>query len=131
MARYAGRKGLVYMSTSGTGDAVSIGQLSAWTLDMPTEKLPTDCFGDLNKTYVQSLKDLKGTFRGLWNDADDSLFQAGDSSTGCKIYLYPSSDAIGKYWYGPAWVDMSVAVAVNGTADVSGNFAANGDWGRQ
>ena len=129
MARYAGKKGLVYLSTSGTGAAVSVGQLTKWTLDMKTDKLDTTCFGDTNKTYVQSWKDLQGTFAGLWDDSNDSMFQAADSADGVNVYLYPSSDAISKYFYGPAWFDASVAVDVNGKVEVTGSFAANGSWG--
>ena len=80
MSRYAGKTGLVYLSTSGTGAATSIAQLTNWTLDMTTDKLDTTCFGDTNKTYVQSWKDIKGTFKGLWNDASDDIFTASDSS---------------------------------------------------
>jgi hypothetical protein len=47
-----------------------------------------------------------------------------------KLYLYPSSDATGKYFYGPAWVDFSIEVPVDGAATISGSFAANGAWGQ-
>ena len=131
MTRYAGKKGLVYVSTSGTGVATSISQLTNWTLDQNTDKLDTTCFGDVNKTYVQSWKDLKGTFKGLWDDSTDALFSATDSADGVKIYLYPSSDAITKYFYGPAWLDASVSVDVNGRVETTASFAANGAWGRK
>ena len=64
MSRYAGKTGLVYLSTSGTGAATSIAQLTNWTLDMTTDKLDTTCFGDTNKTYVQSLEGHQGHFQG-------------------------------------------------------------------
>lgn len=131
MSRYAGKTGLVYLSTSGTGAATSIAQLTNWTLDMTTDKLDTTCFGDTNKTYVASWKDIKGTFKGLWNDASDDIFTASDSSDGAKVYLYPASTAITKYFYGPAWVDASVQNDVNGRVEISGEFAANGAWGRK
>jgi hypothetical protein len=131
MSRYAGKKGLVYISTSGTGVATSIAQLTNWTLDMTTDKLDTTCFGDTNKTYVQSWKDIKGTFKGLWDDSTDSLFTAADSADGVKVYLYPSSDAISKYFYGPAWLDASVSVDVSGRVETSASFAANGSWGKK
>ena len=46
------------------------------------------------------------------------------------MYLYPSSDAPTKYWYGPAWVDFSITVASDAAVAVSASFAANGDWGQ-
>ena len=131
MAKYHGRKGLVYMSTSGSGNAASVAQLSSWSLDMSTDVIDVTAFGDANKTYVIGLKDIKGQFSGFWNDATDDLFTAADSSDGVKMYLYPSSDAISKYWYGPAWLNASVDTGVDGAVKISANFMANGSWGRK
>lgn len=129
MAVYHGRKGVVYMSTTGTGEAVSIAHLTDWSLDMAMDKVETTSFGDPNKTYVVGLKDLKGSLSGFWDSASDDLFEAVDSDDGVKMYLYPSADAAGIYWYGPAWVDMSVSVSVGDAVKVSGSFSANGPWG--
>ena len=129
MARYAGKAGLVYVSTSGSAAATLIGQLTNWTMDFSTDKLDVTCFGDTNKQYVQSWGAGKGTFKGIWNDADTTLFAAMQSADGCKMYLYPSKDAITKYWYLPAWLDMSMDADVNGTVSVSGSFSANGNIG--
>jgi hypothetical protein len=131
MARYHGKKGLIYGSTSGTGAAAPYVSLSNWTLDMATDKAEVTAFGDPNKTYVQGLKDIKGTLSGFWDNTGDTLFDAADSSDGVKLYLYPSSDAISKYFYGPAWLDASVATPSGGPVSVSGNFVANGAWGRK
>lgn len=129
MARYAGKKGLVYVSTTGSAAATAIGQMQNWAFDLSTDKLDVTCFGDGNKTYVQSWGAAKGTFKGLWDNADTTLWAAAASADGCNIYLYPSSDAISKYLYGPAWLDISVETDVNGTVSTNGNFSANGTWG--
>ena len=97
---------------------------------MATDKVEVTSFGDANKTYVQGLKDLTGTLSGFWDETDTKMFNAADSTTGCKLYLYPSSDAISKYFYGPAWLDASINVGVNGAVTMSGNFSANGSWGQ-
>jgi len=129
MAKYHGRKGLAYISTTGSAAAVSIAQLNKWSLNMAVDSVETSAFGDANKNYVIGLKDVTGDLAGFWNDAVDSLFTGADSADGVKMYLYPSSDAITKYWYGPAWLDMSVDVSQSGAVTVSGSFKANGDWG--
>jgi hypothetical protein len=129
MARYAGKQGLVYVSTSLSGAAASVGQMTQWSLDTSTEKLDVTCFGDTNKVWVQSWGNYQGSFRGFWDDAGDTLFDAQASDDGCNIYLYPSSAAISKYWYGPAFVDLSMETDVNGTVNVSGSFSAAGSWG--
>ena len=131
MARYAGRNSVVYMSTTGAGAATTTVSLSNWTLDLSTDKFEVTAFADANKSYVQGLKDIKGTITGFLDDTGLSLFTAADSVDGCKLYLYPSSAAATMYWYGPAWLDASIAVPVGGAATISGNFAANGSWGRK
>lgn len=81
--------------------------------------------------YVQGLRDIKGTLTGFWDSADDSLFDASESADGIKMYLYPASIASTIYFYGPAWVDASINVDVNGAIGVTGNFVANGAWARK
>jgi hypothetical protein len=121
----------VYLSTTGAGTASAVLKVTEWTLDQSTDKYDVTSFGDANKTYVQGLKDVKGTFKGFFDDTETKIFTGADSADGVKLYLYPSSDASGKYWYGPAWLDASISVSVSGVVSISGSYAANGSWGRQ
>jgi len=130
MSVYAGRKGVVYMSTTGSGAATNVIKLNHWTLNQTTDKIDVTSFGDANKTYVQGLKDVQGTIAGFFDDTETKPFTAADSADGCKLYLYPSSDAPTKYWYGPAWLDASIDTSVSGAITLSASFAANGSWGR-
>ncbi len=129
MARYHGKKGVVYLSTTGTGAATMVIGLTSWSIDRSTDKVDVTSFGDSNKTYVQGLPDTKGSFAGNWDDTEAKVYTASQSSDGCKIYLYPSADSATKYHYGPAWVDFSMQVDANGAVKVSANFVANGAWG--
>lgn len=131
MAKYAGKDGVVYISTSGTGNATTIVGLNNWTLNRPTDKHEVSEFGDANKTYVQGFSDCSGELSGFWNDTDDNLYDASASDDGCNLYLYPSSLVTTKYFYGPAWVDFSVACPASGAVTVSGSYVANGSWGMQ
>lgn len=131
MAVYAGRKGVVYLSTTGSGNASSVVHLSQWTLSSATDKIEVTSFLDANKTYVQGLKDLQGTLSGFFDDTETKPMTAADSVDGCKVYLYPSSDSPTVYWYGPAWLDYSLDTSVGGAVTLSANFAANGSWGRK
>lgn len=130
MAVYHGRKGVVYISTTGSGAASLVLSLTDWSLDMSVDTVEVTSFGDVNKTYVQGLPDINGSFSGFWNDSEDKLFTASSSTDGCKIYLYPSSDIATKYFYGPAWLSVSVSTAVGDAVKVTGNFVANGTWKR-
>lgn len=129
MAVYPGRAGVVYLSTTGTGTATNVIKLNEWTLNRTAERIDVTSFGDANKTYVQGLPDLQGTFSGFYDDTEGKPFTAATSTDGCKLYLYVSSSATTKYAYGPAWLDVSVNTAVAGAVTISGTFAANGSWG--
>jgi len=131
MARYSGGKGLVLLSTTGTGTAIAAVSLSQWSLDRKTDKVEVTAFGDLNKVYVQGLPDIQGSLAGWFDSADDALFDGADSADGVKLYLYPSSLATSIYHYGPAWLDASIDVDVKGACAVSGSFVAAGSWGRK
>lgn len=131
MARYAGKKGMVYISTNGTGAATKVLSLTSWSIDMVTDKIDVTSFGDTNKQYVQGLPDVKGAFAGNWDSAETKLYDAARSSDGCRLYLYPNSEATSVYHYGPAWVDFSMNCDSTGAIKVSANWVANGDWGQK
>lgn len=130
MATYHGKKGVLYISTTGAGNAQNVIKITGWTLDQSTDLVEVTSFGDGNKTYVQGLKDIKGTFSGFYDDTESKPFTAADSADGCKMYLYPSADSPSKYWAGPAWLSVSVDTGVSTAVAISGNFAANGTWVR-
>jgi hypothetical protein len=131
MARYHGGKGAAYISVTGSGTAGPVLSLSKWSLTKATDKVDVTAFGDLNKTYVQGLPDIKGSLSGFFDSIDDQLFDGSESTDGVKLYLYQSSLYAQSYHYGPAWLDASVDVSVSGAVTVSGNFVANGAWGRK
>ena len=130
MPRYHGRKGVVYMSATGSAAAVLVIGMRSWTINMPTDKVEVTAFADSNKQYVQGLPDVTGDLAGWWDDTSDALYDSSRSADGVKMYLYPSSDAPTKYWYGPAWVDFSISVANDAGVEITGSFAANGAWGQ-
>lgn len=130
MARYHGKKGVVYISPSGSTDAVMAVAMNRWTLNSPTDKAEVSAFGDLNKQYVQGLPDISGDLAGWWDDTSDQLYDASRSADGVKLYLYPSADAPTKYHYGPAWVDFSMSVGNAEGIGISGGFVAAGAWGQ-
>jgi hypothetical protein len=131
MARYHGGQGIAYLATTGAGTAVAMVSLSEWSLDRTTDLVDVTSFGDLNKSYVQGLPDVKGALSGFFDDTDDSMFDGSESTTGVKLYLYPSRNAPTVYHYGPAWLNASIATPVSGAVTVKGTFGANGGWGRK
>lgn len=130
MAKYAGRKGRVLMGTTSGGAAVEV-QLAEWSLDMTSDRFEVTSFGDSNKTYVQGLPDLSGSFSGFWDHASTTLFEAAAAAGAVNMYLYPSTDAATIYWYGTGFIDASISVPVGGPIAISGSFAAASTWGRK
>ena len=130
MAKYHGRAGRVYLSTTGAGTAVAVVGLNAWSLDMPTDRVEVSEFGDTNKTYVQGLPDATGTISGFWDDTSDALYDASRSSDPVKMYLYPSTNALTKYFYGTFWIDFSINTGMGQAVQVSANFAAGSAVGQ-
>ena len=127
---YHGRKGVVYISTTGSGTATLVALLNSWSLNRETDYAEVTAFGDTNKTYVQGLPDVSGELSGFWDSDSDALYDGSTSSDGVKIYLYPSSDAPSKYFYGPAWLDVSFEVPNDEAATLSGSFRAKSAWGQ-
>jgi len=130
MSRYHGKTGMVYIASSGSGNAVAAVALSEWSLSMSADREEVTAFGDSNKQYVQGYPDVSGNLSGYWDDTSDQLYDAAMSSDGTKLYLYPSTLTTAKYWYGPAWVDFEINTAVGGAVTISGSFQANGNWGQ-
>lgn len=130
MARYAARKGVIYLSTTGSGVATSVLSMNQWTVNYATDDIDVTSFGDQNKVYVPGLPNLQGTFKGFWDDLESKPFTAATSVDGCNLYLYPSADTPTKYWYGPAWLDCTMDCSVAGAVTLGGSFAARGSWGK-
>lgn len=119
------------MSTVGSGTASAVVGLSSWSLDQSADPIEVTAFLDTNKTYLQGLKDIKGSFDGFWDDSETKLFAGADSADGVKMYLYPSLDRPTSYHYGPAWVNTAMNVGVADAVKVTANFIANGAWDRK
>lgn len=130
MARYSGKGGLVYISSSAAGAAAALLKLTQWNLDQSSSKDDATAFTDANKVYVEGIPDMVGSLAGFWDDMDDSLYDASRSTDGVRMYLYPSKLTLAKYFYGPAIIDFNITTPVAGPIAVGGDFAANGDWGQ-
>lgn len=131
MAKYSGRNALMYVSSSAAGAAAALLKLTEWTLDSKKTMGDATSFDDTNKTYVEGKPDMVGTLAGFWDDTDDSLYEAAESTDGVRMYLYPSSQTLAKYFYGPAIIDFNISVPVDGPIAVGGSWAATGVWGRK
>lgn len=125
MAKYHGGKGVLYMSTTGTGTAASIGGVSEFNSNFTRDRVEVTSFGDTTKTYVTGLKDASATFAGFYDDTVvDELYSAANSADGVKFYFYPSSDVATQYLYGSADLDFSMSQTVSDAVKVNGSLSA-------
>lgn len=130
MARHHGKKGKIYLAPS-TGEAINVGSLSSWSLNMATDAVDVTAFNDANKVNVVGLPELSGSFSGWWDETDGTIFDAAiaaNAGTAVKCYIYPDSADMTKYAYGTAFVDASIQGSVNGAVEISANFRAAASW---
>jgi hypothetical protein len=126
--KYHGKRGIVYVSASGSVAAGPAAGIRAFTLDGAQDDVDTTEFGEGNRTSVLGFPAFRGTIDGFWASDDTLLRQASTSTDGCHLYLYPSRDAPSKYVGGPAWLDFSIRSAVDAAVTLTGNFRAKGQW---
>ena len=121
----SGRKGRLYADTSSgaDGSAKPIANLNSWSISQATDRTEVTAFGDQTKTYIAGLRDASGDFGGF-HDTDGELYNATDGSAR-KFYLYETTDATNKYWYGTATFDITTNGTVGGAVEVSGSWAAS------
>jgi len=131
MAQYSGKEGLVYMSATAAGAAVPFLYNTEWSATFGAARTEVTHMGNINMRYVQHIPDMQFTISGYWDDTYDSPWDNARSVDGVRAYMYPTSQVLTKYWYGPAWFTMEdMTVGVNGAVTISGSLAANGDWGQ-
>jgi hypothetical protein len=128
MAKYAGKNGLIYMSSSAGSAASLVGSLSSWSMDLSTDKLDSTEFGATNETQEIGFPKGQGTFEGFYNDSGQSqLWAARSSSDGSNVYLYPSTSAPTKFLSLNAWVDVSIQTGVKDMVKIRGTLSARGN----
>ena len=131
MARYNGRHGLVYLGASGGAAAASVAQLNTWTLDMGRPFSDATSFGDNNQQYTAGIPNFQGSFAGVWDDTNDTVYDAMMQGGALNMYLYPSSLVLTKYWYSTVHISLgNMNVSNSETITFEGEFAAASNSGQ-
>lgn len=126
--KYHGKRGIVYVSPDSSSDAIYVGAIRGFTLDMTKDYVDVTEFGSANKEYVAGFQNFIGTLDGFWASDISTVQSANNSVAGTHIYLYPSQDASSKYIGGPAFLDASIRSAVDQAVVQNANFRARGTW---
>lgn len=125
MARFAGRKGRVYLgilSTSALAEPLPF--VASWTLNGTTQKFDVTAFGDTSKVYVAGLPDASGQFDGFMDDVSAVLYTIAQDGLSRKFYLYPNTDQLTSYFFGTVLADFSGAGAIGGAGTLSSTWNA-------
>lgn len=115
-----GKNGAIYVN------GVRISNKTEWALNMSRDYADVSTFRDRNKVYAAGLKDIQGTFAGLFDiDGDAALLYSDGVAYNVQIYASYPDELVAE---GLAYVDASVTAAVSDAVRCTGNFRAAGPW---
>lgn len=125
MARFSGRRGLIYFGVaSDTASAEPLPFIASWSLSAASDKIDVTAMGDENKVYVAGLPDASGEFSGFMDDDTNQTYTAATDGLPRKFYLYPNKDEPTKYFFGTILADFSANAEVSGAAQMSASWNA-------
>jgi len=124
MARIAGRNAALYINLTSGGTAEPVAFLSKYSIKFNADRFEVTAFGDTGKAYVAGLPDAQGDYSGWYDSATVQTYTSAVDGVARKCYLYPDRTNAGQYWWGTAFFDMSIDIAVDGAVDITGTFAA-------
>lgn len=131
MARIHGKGGQVKMDETGGSPwtPTEVADISAFTLNLSTERVPVTCFGDTNIQRVTGLPDFSGTLTGFWNSlTTPRLFDVVLAGLPVELHLIPNRLEPTFYFEGLANIDGAIDVSATGAVSFSGTWDAADNW---
>jgi hypothetical protein len=126
-----GKNGAIYfVAEKGAVGAQKVANKVEWTLNLNRDYVDATVFGETNKTYLVGLRDVQGTFNGLFDSSGD-LIVNNTTTDQVSIYLYaddrelPYTRLIA---YGLGLLDGSITASITDAVRVTGNFRAAASW---
>ena len=128
--RIHGKRGAVEMDeTSPFATHTPVADISAFTLNLTTEKVPVTAFGDTNVVKVTGLPDFAGTLAGWWNeDTTPRIFDVVLAGLPVGLKLIPDSASPTFHFLGLAYIDGSIDVSATGAVSFAGTWDAADNW---
>lgn len=132
MARLHGKQGRMYadFSAAGASAATPVAALESWEINATADRVEVTSLGDQSRQYVQGLPNAEGSFSGFYDDSANTAYSAAQDVTSAaarKVYLYPSTGDLTKYFYTTAFFDVTFGTSVSGAVTLSGSWAAASD----
>jgi hypothetical protein len=115
-----GKNGAIYV------DGTKIANKAEWNLQMNRDYADVTTFRDGNKTYAAGLRDLQGSFSGLYDTSEELAISKSDGvAYTVQVWAEDQVTLVGE---GPAYLDASVTASVSDAVRCTGNFRAAGTW---
>ena len=124
-----GKGGVLAVSETLAGPVKAVALITEWDYDSSSDYVETTALGSVNKTFVKGLNNAQGTFTGVWDSFDDTLFAAAESIDGCQIEIWPNVNSPACF-KGPGFLDVKIKAGVSAAVTIDGKFSANGPWTR-
>jgi len=115
-----GKNGAIYVN------GTKVTNRTEWALNMSRDYADVSTFRDKNKVYAAGLRDIQGTFSGLYSVNGDISIQYSDG-VAYNVQLY-ADDGVLLVAEGPAFLDANIAASVSDAVRCSGSFRAAGTW---
>lgn len=115
-----GKNGAIWVN------GTKVANKTEWTLSMSRDYADVTTFRDGNKVYAAGLRDIAGTFSGLF-DADGDITLTYADGVAYTVALY-AADQVTLVAQGPAYLDATVTASATDAVRCSGNFRAAGTW---
>ena len=96
-----------------------------WTLNMTRDYADTTTFRDGNKVYAAGLRDIAGTFSGLFDTGTELALLYSDGVAYTFSLYADDSNLVAT---GPAYLDASITASATDAVRCTGNFRAAGTW---
>lgn len=119
MAPRHGYNALVYVS----GAEISGG--NAWSIDIATDAVVTNVFGDTWKKRSVGQSDWSGSITAWDEDDDRTLVDAATAQASVALLIYPTRADLADYYSGNAIFGARTSGGVTAAVDKSGDFVGD------
>lgn len=131
--RRSGIAGAIYLHGPVGIGGIRVAAKSQWNLSLQRDYYDGSAFGDSNKQWYPGLRDTQGTYKGLFDNSGDLLFNAAALASQL-LYLYSddntasSSISAVEVAHGSGFLDATVDCSLSGMVEVNGQFRASSRW---
>lgn len=106
--------------------AVPFSNAANFSLDVSFPTADVSGMGDDWATFIRGMLAFTGTVDGPLDTASKTAWDASVATSERKFYLYPDKTQLTLYYYGTAWVDVSVKGGTTSPVTFSSKLTGTG-----